>query len=139
MKGEKIIMTNTKITKRDYFTGMMALLNGEDADITVADAIEFCEKEIAALASRAEKAKERAAAKREAGDELQSAVLEVLTDEFATRAEIADRIEGIEGVTVAKVGYRLTQLVKNGQAVKDETTVTGEDGKSRKATVYKLA
>ena len=98
----------------------------------------FCQKEVDALAARAQKAKDRAAEKRAEGDELQSAVLEALTDELATRQEITDRIEG-EDISVAKVGYRLTQLVKNGQAVKEEVTVAGEDGKNRKVAAYRLA
>ena len=116
-----------------------AMVRGEESTVSADEIVEFCEKEIAALDSRAAKAKERAAAKREAGDELQTAVLAALTDEFSTRAEVTERVEGIQDVTVAKVGYRLTQLVKNGQAVKDEASVTGEDGKAKKATVYKLA
>ena len=132
-------MTETKITKRDYFTAIAAMVRGEESTVSADEIVEFCEKEIAALDSRAAKAKERAAAKREAGDELQTAVLAALTDEFSTRAEVTERVEGIQDVTVAKVGYRLTQLVKNGQAVKDEASVTGEDGKAKKATVYKLA
>ena len=131
-------MNTVKITKKDYFTAIATYMRGEDCAISADDIVEFCEKEIAALGAR-EKAKERAAAKREAGDELQTAVLNALTDEFSTRAEITERVEGVEEVTVAKVGYRLTQLVKNGLAIKDEASVTGEDGKAKKATVYKLA
>ena len=132
-------MNTVKITKKDYFAAIAAIMRGEDCAVSADEIVEFCEKEIAALDTRAVKAKERAAAKREAGDELQTAVLNALTDEFSTRAEITERVEGVEEVTVAKVGYRLTQLVKNGLAVKDEASVTGEDGKAKKATVYKLA
>ena len=48
------------------------------------------------------------------------------------------RIEG-EDVTVAKVTYRLTQLVKNGEAEKTELTIPGAEGqKARKVQGYKL-
>ena len=123
----------TKMTEREIYTGIM---NGTlDAETVSA----FCEKKIAALDARAEKAKERAAAKREAGDELQSLVLNALTDEFATRDEITAKVD-FEDVSVAKVGYRLTSLCKAGLAEKGETVIPGGEGvKARKVAVYKLA
>ena len=133
-------MTTIKVTKRERYESIKALVEavgaveGIDTDGIVA----FCDKEIAALDTRAEKAKERAAEKRAEGDELQAAVLAALTDKPASRQEITDRIEG-EDVTLAKVGYRLTALVKQGLAVKEEIAVTGEDGKSKKAAAYRLA
>ena len=133
-------MNTVKITKKDRYESIMALcstvapMDGFDLD----GIIEFCQKEIDTLGARAEKAKARAAAKREAGDELQTAVLNVLTDEFATRQEITNQIES-EDVSLAKVGYRLTTLVKQGLAIKEEITVVGEDGKSKKMAAYKLA
>ena len=133
-------MTTVKVTKRERYESIKALVEavgaveGIDTDGIVA----FCDKEIATLDTRAEKAKERAAEKRAEGDELQAAVLAALTDELASRQEITDRIEG-EDVTLAKVGYRLTALVKQGLAVKEEIAVTGEDGKTKKAAAYRLA
>lgn len=133
-------MTTVKVTKRERYESIKALVEavgaveGIDTDGIVA----FCDKEIATLDTRAEKAKERAAEKRAEGDELQAAVLAALTDELASRQEITDRIEG-EDVTLAKVGYRLTALVKQGLAVKEEIAVTGEDGKSKKVAAYRLA
>ena len=133
-------MTTVKVTKRERYESIKALVEavgaveGIDTDGIVA----FCDKEIATLDTRAEKAKERAAEKRAEGDELQAAVLAALTDKLASRQEITDRIEG-EDVTLAKVGYRLTALVKQGLAVKEEIPVTGEDGKRKKAAAYRLA
>lgn len=132
-------MTTVKVTKRERYESIKALVEavgaveGIDTDGIVA----FCDKEIATLDTRAEKAKERAAEKRAEGDELQAAVLAALTDEPASRQEVTDRIEG-EDVTLAKVGYRLTALVKQGLAVKEEIAVTGEDGKSKKVAAYRL-
>ena len=133
-------MTTVKVTKRERYESIKALIEavgaveGIDTDGIVA----FCDKEIATLDTRAEKAKERAAEKRAEGDELQAAVLAALTDEPASRQEVTDPIEG-EDVTLAKVGYRLTALVKQGLAVKEEIAVTGEDGKSKKVAAYRLA
>lgn len=134
-------MSTVKITKRERYESIMALcetvgaVEGFDMDGIVA----FCQKEVDALAARAQKAKDRAAEKRAEGDELQAAVLEALTDELATRQEITDRIDPSYEASVAKIGYRLTSLVKAGKAVKEEVTVAGEDGKNRKVAAYRLA
>ena len=127
-----------KVTKREMFEAIKeAVATGEwayDEDAVIA----FCEKEIGLLDKKAAKAKEAAAKKRAEGDELMEAVQAALGDEFEPISEIAGRIEG-EDVTVSKVTYRLTQLVKNGVAEKQEITVAGVDGgKARKVMGYKL-
>ena len=51
------------------------------------------------------------------------AVYDALSDdEFESIADIAARVEGDE-VTIAKVSYRLTQLVKAGKAIKDDIKI----------------
>jgi hypothetical protein len=129
-----------KITKRERYESIKALCDmvGDPEGIDVAGIIAFCDKEIETLDARAEKAKERAAIKRAEGDELLEIVYNALTDEFETRDAITERI-GDENISVAKVTYRLTSLVKAGRAVKDETNITGADGKNRRVSVYKLA
>ena len=133
-------MSTVKITKRERFESIKALIKavGPVEGVDTEGIVAFCDKEIVALDNRAAKAKERAAEKRAEGDELQAAVLEALTDELSTRQDVTDRIDG-EDVTVAKVGYRLSQLVKAGKAVKEEITVAGEDGKNKKIAAYRLA
>lgn len=131
-------MNTVKLTKKDYFNGMIAFLNGDACDIPVADMVAFCDKEIASLDTRAAKAKERAAAKRAEGDDLMDAVLNVLTDDPMTRTEVFDRL-GDPETSVAKVGYRLTALVAAGKAVKSEVVADGADGKSHKYAAYSLA
>ena len=135
-----------KITKREMFEAIkglaesgalhMADFNEGISDEAVAD---FCANEIALLDKKAVKAKERAATKKAEGDELTEAVRAAMSaEEFEPIADIAARIEG-EDVTVAKVQYRLTQLVKNGEAEKEQITVPGGEGqKARKIMAYKL-
>lgn len=136
-------MTERKITKRDHFEAVKAYFEAYDVmvaeDISSEDVITFCENEIDLLDKKAAKAKERAAVKAKEGDELTAAVEAVLnTDEFQTIADIAAQIEG-EDVTIAKVQWRLGQLVKNGVAEKSEVSVPGVDGgKARKLVAYKL-
>ena len=137
-----------KITKRNMFealinlatTGDLAYATDEGTVIVTAESlITFAENEIALLDKKAVKAKERAATKKAEADELTDAVRAVLTDEFQTIAEVASQIEG-EDVTVAKVQYRLGQLAKNGEAVKEQITIEGGEGqKPRKAMAYALA
>ena len=136
-----------KMTKRNVYealinyanSGVMAYAADEGDVVVTAEALAaFAENEIALLDKKAIKAKERAATKRAEGDELTDAVRAAMSaEEFEPIADIAARIEG-EDVTVAKVQYRLTQLVKNGEAEKEQITVPGGEGqKARKIMAYK--
>lgn len=131
-------MTNEiKITKAMVLEAIKAMVNGEqiNENVTDTDIINYCDVTLAQMANKAEKAKAKAAEKRTAGDELKAVVAGILTDELQTRDAIFAQIEDESGeLTVAKVGARLTQLVNDGVAVK-------EDVKIDKRTVkgYKLA
>ena len=117
-----------KLTKRDFYE-MIKEIVAEDENL-----VAFCDKEIAAIDAKAEKAKERAAAKRAEGDALREAVQNVLTNEFQTIDAIYGQVEG-EEVTKAKVTARLTQLVK--AEIAEKTDVKNEEtGETVKA--YKL-
>ena len=125
-------MTN-KITRKDYFNMIKAAL-ADNADI-----VAFCDKEIAVIDHKADKARERAAIKAQEPDTLMDAVLGVLTDEPMTVGDILG-VVGIEGATAGKVANRASRLVKDGKAVKTTVTITGEDGgKARKLVAYTLA
>ena len=128
-----------KITKREMYEAVIEVMNGGELKYDAADVIAFCENEIALLDKKAAKAKETAAKKRAEGDELTDAVRAALSaDTFEPISDIAARIEG-EDVTVAKVTYRLTQLVKNGEAEKSEITIPGGEGtKARKICGYRI-
>lgn len=104
-----------------------------DGDVTAEDVTAFVETTLAQIAAKAEKNKERAAAKRQAGDELRAQVLGFVTEEWQTRDEIAANFED-ENVTPAKVGARLTQLVADGSVVKEKQKIDGKD-----KMVYALA
>ena len=104
-----------------------------DGDVTAEDVTAFVETTLAQIAAKAEKNKERAAAKRQAGDELRAQVLGFVTEEWQTRDEIAANFDD-EDVTPAKVGARLTQLVADGSVVKEKQKIDGKD-----KMVYALA
>lgn len=121
-------MADTKMTKVE----ILGMIKEACADNEVI--VGFCEKEIAALGVKAEKAKARAAAKKAEGDELRATVASVLTNEPMIAEDVLAAITGVEDLTKAKVQARLTQLCKAGEAVKTEVTI---DGKKRMA--YSLA
>ena len=120
-----------KVTKKEYYVMLKEVVensNSENKD----ELVEFIEKQITLLDNKVAKAKERAAEKRAEGDELRALVEATLTDEYQTIADITEQIDN-EDVTKAKVTARLTQLVKDGLAVKEEAKT--EDGK--KVMVYR--
>ena len=135
-------MEKTTVTARARFDEIIDLaqlaaengFEGFDFEGMVA----FARKEIAKLDKKAAKAKETAAAKKSASDELTEAIFGVLTDELASIADIAAKVEGDE-VTPAKCQYRLNKLVESGRAVKDELILETEGGKKRKVVGFALA
>ena len=134
------------ITKKEMYGALVNYANGgelvaetKDGQVVVSmDQLRaFAEKEIEHLDKKAAKAKETAAKKRAEADDLQNAVAAALSDTFEPIADIAARIDG-DDVTVSKVTYRLTQLVKAGAAEKQEIAVpTGDGNKTRKIMGYR--
>ena len=128
-------MTNTdKLTDRKIYT---AIVEGTLDDLDTDAIVAWAEKKIAQLDNKAAKAKETAAKKKNEGDALADAVLQAVTGEFETIADIAARIEG-DDVTVSKVAYRLNAAAKAGTLEKGELVIAGEKGK-RKVVAYRLA
>ena len=127
-------MTDKKITKRDNYAAIIAILGDTNPAL-----VDFCNHEIELLDKKAATAKATAAKKRADGDAITDAVKAVLTDELTTIADITAKI-GDENITTAKVQFRLNALVTNGDAVKEQVTVDGGEGsKARKLMAYKLA
>ena len=125
-------MAETKMTKKMWFEEIRSIVEAADIE-DKAGMLEFIDTQLAQLATRAEKAAERAAKKKADGDALRDAVEAVLTDELQTADEITAQIDE-EGISKAKVTARLTQLIKAGKATKD--IIKTED--SRKVTAYKI-
>lgn len=131
-----------KITKREMFEAIKAGCTTGNWTVSDIEVAEFCENEIALLDKKAAKAKERQAEKKAAGDELTDAVKAALTDEFAVIADIAAKVAETYGedATIARVTYRLTQLVKNGEAENGDVKIAASEGqKARTIKAYKLA
>ena len=121
-----------KITKAEYFGMIKDVVAGSDVE-NAQELMDFIDKQVALITSKAEKAKARAAKQKAEGDELRDAVQAVLTGELQVIDEIVAQVD-FEDVTKAKVTARLTQLVNAGIAVKEQQKVD-----SRKVMAYKLA
>ena len=130
----------TKITKRDMFTNIINVFKTGESTYDPVEVIAFCEKEIAALDSKAAKAKERAAAKKAEADVLLDQVKAVLTADFQPIADIAAAVAEVNpDATVAKVTNRLTKLVAAEVAEKTDLTIPGVDGaKNRKVKGFRI-
>ena len=125
-----------KITKREKFEMLKEIIRGDvNVEMTVeqAELIDFLDAQIVAIDTKAEKAKARNAEKKANGDELRDIVQSILTEDYQTIDAIVAQIEG-EDVTKAKVTARLTSLVKNGLAEKEDV----KDEEGRKLKAYKL-
>jgi hypothetical protein len=130
-----------KITKREMFEAIKAGCTTGEWTVSDVEIVEFCDNEIALLDKKAAKAKERQAAKKAEGDELTDTVKSVMsTDEFEVIADIAAKVAEVDPeATVHKVTYRLTQLVKNGEAESTDVKIPGGEGvKARTIKGYKL-
>lgn len=125
-------MAEVKITKAQMFGMIKEVVEASDV-AEKEDMVAFLDKQVELLASKAEKARAKAAEKKVEGDALRDAVEAVLTETPQTIAEITAQIEG-EDVTVHKVTARLTQLVKAGIVVKEAVKIE----KSKKMA-YRLA
>ena len=130
-----------KITKREMFEAIKETFETGSCKYDAAVVTAFCDKEIAALDSKAAKAKERAAAKKAEADVLMGQVEDALTDEFQVIADIATAVAGVNAdATVSKVTFRLTKLVESGVAEKTQVTIPAtETTKARKVQAYRLA
>jgi len=128
-KTKKITKAMILSTIEMYFsegdsTEVLAVVDG--IEITANDVVMFAAKAQEQIAGKAKKAKEYTEKKKAKGDELRDAVASTLTEEFQTREDILAALDAGEDITIAKVGARLTSLVKAGIAVKEEMkTVTG--------------
>lgn len=131
--------TTDRTTKRDFYEAIIKAMETGETNIEPDKIIKFCENEIALLDKKADKAKERAAAKKAEADELMDKVYAVLSDtEFMTRNAVMDALGDMpEDVSIAKVGARLTKLVGAQKVEKAEQTVANAEGKKSKVMGYR--
>ena len=127
-------MAEKKVTKKEMFEGIKAILTENFEAAEVAEYVEFIDKEVGAIDARAEKEKTRRAEKKAEGDALGDAVKAAIegAEEPITAEGIVDKvIEEFPEATVAKVRYRASNLVKNEVVTKTELKIDG-----RKVVAY---
>lgn len=110
-------MEEKKVTKRDNFVEIREVLE-KAGEVDLAAVMSH---EIELLDKKAESNKVRAAKRKIEGDELRDTISNILTDDLQTVDEIVEQIDNAE-ISKAKVVARLTQLVKIGEAEKEQVT-----------------
>lgn len=124
-----------KLTKKDLFGMLAELLEVADVEETEKGLLsEFIAHEVSLIDKKAEKSKTYK--RKKDADTLKDAVAQCLgSDEFRVTSDlVADLVTDYPEVTAAKVTARLTALVKEGVAVKEDVKV---DKRTLKG--YKLA
>jgi predicted transcriptional regulator len=121
-------------TKR---TTAMKLTEWKEMYADNAEFVEYAEKELAKLENKNVKARERAAAKKEAGNALRDVIEEMIKEatEPMTREMVLENIDNAEelDLTVAKVGAQISQLVQLDRVHKTNVKV---GDKTKVAYVY---
>jgi hypothetical protein len=136
-----------KITKKNYFEAIIAMVEAGSLDITAVNAditpemaMEWATNEIALLDKKAEKAKVYASKKAAASDDLVDIIKSCLTADYQTITDITTKATAINAdITSSKVTYRLSKLVEAGVVTKKEVVVDGAEGKTRKLQGYAIA
>lgn len=127
-----------KIVKREMYSALVAMADGETFKYSMDDLRAFAQNEIDLLDKKAAKAKERAAAKKAEQDELGEIVKSLLTDEWQTLADLAGQIDG-DDVSAAKVQARVKKLIDAGEVEKAQVEIPAtETSKKSKKMAYRL-
>lgn len=126
-----------KLTKKDFYAAIRGMVENIEmvGDIPADEVLAFIDKTVEQIDAKAAKAKEKAAEKRAEGDTLRAAIRDVLTDELQTIDAITAQIDA-EDVTKSKVTARLTQLVAQKEARKEQIK---EAESGRKVMAYAIA
>lgn len=127
-------------SKRDVLNALATINFTEDivmGDVVVTpdDIKDFIETSITQLDKRAETAAKRSNAKKAAGDELRANIKAIITGSPKNIREIVQELDD-ESITSAMVVSRLTQLIKLGEAFKNDTRVDGRTIKVYSTTPF---
>lgn len=135
-------MENEKrITDREFFEEIRNVFVTGESAMNPDEVIAFCERKIASIQRKTERARELREEKRAAGDEVLELVKNHLTNEWNIAANIAAELSEATGEKYSrqKISSRLVKLVKEGYAVEGDMVLTKENGKKSTAKGYKLA
>ena len=128
---------SNKMTKKECLLAILEILDPVDSPELKA----FCTNEINLLDKKAEKAKTKAAEKKNEVDALTAAIVAVIEDaesSMTINEVVAAVINEFPEVTNAKVSSRLSPLVKKGDLKKEEITISREKGKAKLVAYSKV-
>lgn len=120
-----------KFTDRNFYERVIEVM-ADDAEV-----VAKAQAKLDALDAKAEKAKQKALEKASQPDELAEAILDVLSDQPMTIADVLAMIN-VPGATAGKVSNRLTKLKNAGKATKTSVTVTDDESTKSKKVAYTL-
>lgn len=132
-------MTTIKITKRDNYKELRNVVENTVYDTEVQNRLlAFLDHEIELLDKRNASSAKYSKRSNKAADELAQRVEAVVTsaNEPLTIPQIVERID-LEGVTAAKVSYRLTKLVEAGALIREVISIKPEGQSARRVNIYK--
>lgn len=132
-------MTTIKITKRDNYKELRNVVENTVYDTEVQNRLlAFLDHEIELLDKRNASSAKYSKRSNKAADELAQQVEAVVTsaNEPLTIPQIVERID-LEGVTAAKVSYRLTKLVEAGALIREVISIKPEGQSARRVNIYK--
>lgn len=118
-----------KKTKVVYFTELKDIVTNALGTEAAGEYLDFIDRELGALEKRRANQKAREDKRKAENDEMARAILDMLTDEPATNADILEEINDPEA-TPAKITARLSKLAREGLVAKETIKV---DGKKRVA------
>lgn len=125
-----------KFTKIEKFDALIGILCGEDVQMDRQLLVDFCQDEIDMLVAKSEKLKAERAIKRAEPDPLLDLVYDELTDKYQSADDIVE-ILGDPEITAGKVRNRLSTLVREGRAKKQQMMIPAGDGtKARPIMCY---
>lgn len=115
-----------KHTRRDKLNAIIDYMCGEEIDIGLQELVDFCQSEIDRVNNITELKIDDATRK----------IMAALDDQFRTADVIHDTIDD-DSITIGKVRNRLSALVREGYAKKQEMKIPAtEDRKARTAMCY---
>ena len=110
-----------KITKKDMFTSIINLLEGNETAHTAAECVDFCKAQIELLGKRSATASRKPSKEKIENDAVRKLIMAVLTDapdETFNRAELSELIPELEGATANRLAGLMRPLVDAGKVYK---------------------
>ena len=110
-----------KITKKDMFTSIINLLEGNETAHSASECVDFCKAQIELLSNRSATASRKPSKEKVENDAVRELIMAVLTDapdETFNRAELSELIPKLEGVTANRLAGLMRPLVDAGKVYK---------------------